>query len=128
MLQKQEEHGITDAIKLASNENPIGPSPKAVEAMKLAAESANFYPDGGGYKLAAHHREVVDANWLLVMVNNRECCHCRANHKGLCKLFDPSSFNGATTPAYQALFDRAIERWEALGLEWQEQPFEVRGR
>ncbi|MFT4549276.1 MAG: histidinol-phosphate aminotransferase [Verrucomicrobiales bacterium] len=40
-----------DIIKLASNENPIGPSPKAVEAMKLAAESANVYPDGGGYKL-----------------------------------------------------------------------------
>jgi len=41
----------SEIIKLASNENPIGPSPKAVEAMKLAAESANFYPDGGGYKL-----------------------------------------------------------------------------
>ena len=38
-------------IKLASNENPIGPSPEAVRAMKEAAESANFYPDGGGYKL-----------------------------------------------------------------------------
>ena len=40
-----------EIIKLASNENPIGPSPKAVEAMKRAAETANFYPDGGGYKL-----------------------------------------------------------------------------
>ena len=40
-----------EIIKLASNENPIGPSPKAVDAMKSAAESANFYPDGGGYKL-----------------------------------------------------------------------------
>ena len=83
-----------------------------------------FGLEHGGYKLAAHHREIVDANWLLVMINNRECCHCRANHKGLCKLFDPSSFNGATTPAYQALFDRAIERWEAQRLAWQEQPFE----
>ena len=40
-----------EIIKLASNENPIGPSPKAVEAMKRAAETANFYPDGGGYQL-----------------------------------------------------------------------------
>ena len=35
------------AIKLASNENPIGPSPKAVEAVKNAVGDANRYPDGG---------------------------------------------------------------------------------
>ena len=38
-------------IKLASNENPLGPSPKAVEAMKAALEKAHLYPDGGGYHL-----------------------------------------------------------------------------
>jgi len=40
-----------DIIKLASNENSLGPSPKAVEAMKKALETAHIYPDGGGYKL-----------------------------------------------------------------------------
>ncbi|NRB76712.1 MAG: histidinol-phosphate transaminase [Verrucomicrobiales bacterium] len=40
-----------DIIKVASNENPLGPSPKAIEAMKEAAEGVNIYPDGGGYKL-----------------------------------------------------------------------------
>ncbi len=40
-----------DIIKLASNENPLGPSPKAIEAMKEAAEGVHIYPDGGGYKL-----------------------------------------------------------------------------
>ncbi len=38
-------------IKLASNENPLGPSPKAVAAMKAALASAHLYPDGGGYNL-----------------------------------------------------------------------------
>ena len=38
-------------IKLASNENPLGPSPKALAAMKSAAEEAHIYPDGGGWKL-----------------------------------------------------------------------------
>lgn len=38
-------------IKLASNENPIGPSPLALEAMRRALDRAHFYPDGGGYKL-----------------------------------------------------------------------------
>jgi len=89
----------------------------------LAPYTGPFALDAGGYKLAHHHREVVDANWLLVMINNRECLHCRVNHKGLCDLFDPSSFNGATTERYTQLFDAAVERWEALGLAWREQAF-----
>lgn len=57
------------------------------------------------------------------MLNNRECCHCNMNHKGLIKLFDPSSFNGAQTVAYDQLFSRAVQRWESLGLAWEEQAF-----
>src|SRR6266704_1771927 len=38
-------------IKLASNENPLGPSPKAIEAMRAAAESAHLSPDGGAFYL-----------------------------------------------------------------------------
>jgi histidinol-phosphate aminotransferase len=40
-----------EIIKLASNENPLGPSPKALAAMRGALESAHLYPDGGGYYL-----------------------------------------------------------------------------
>ncbi len=40
-----------DIIKLASNENPLGPSPMAVEAIREAAGKAHLYPDGGGYQL-----------------------------------------------------------------------------
>ena len=39
------------AIKLASNENPIGPSPMAVAAVKAAVADANRYPDGGTHLL-----------------------------------------------------------------------------
>jgi len=38
-------------IKLASNENPLGPSPKALVAMRAALEDAHLYPDGGGFYL-----------------------------------------------------------------------------
>jgi histidinol-phosphate aminotransferase len=38
-------------IKLASNENPLGPSPKALEAMRTALEHAHLYPDGSGFCL-----------------------------------------------------------------------------
>ena len=38
-------------IKLASNENPLGPSPKALQAMRAALENAHLYPDGRGLYL-----------------------------------------------------------------------------
>ena len=47
----QREYGLTDVIKLASNENPLGPSPKAVAAMQEALSRLNFYPDGQSYYL-----------------------------------------------------------------------------
>src|SRR4051794_34333969 len=46
-----------EIIKLASNENPLGPSPKALAAMQAALQSANLYPDGGGFYL----REALSA-------------------------------------------------------------------
>src|SRR5438034_8221405 len=38
-------------VKLASNENPLGPSAKAIQAMRVALENAHLYPDGGGFYL-----------------------------------------------------------------------------
>jgi histidinol-phosphate aminotransferase len=58
------EFGITDAVKLASNENPLGPSPKALEAARRVLTDANRYPDGAAYdlraKLAAKHSIGMD--------------------------------------------------------------------
>jgi len=54
------EYGITGAVKLASNENPLGPSPKALAAALEATASVHVYPDGSGTflrrALAARHR------------------------------------------------------------------------
>lgn len=47
----ERELGIENSIKLASNENPVGPSPKALEAMKGFFSDINRYPDGAGYYL-----------------------------------------------------------------------------
>lgn len=44
MRQAEQESGVA-MIKMASNENPLGPSPLALEAMRAAAAEANFYPD-----------------------------------------------------------------------------------
>jgi len=40
-------------LKMASNENPLGPSPKAVAALERALSDLNYYPDGAGYDLKA---------------------------------------------------------------------------
>ena len=42
----QRELGLTDVIKLASNENPLGPSPHALEALAAAAGGVALYPEG----------------------------------------------------------------------------------
>jgi len=46
MEELERELGISDSIKVASNENPLGPSPKAVQAVRAALKSLNRYPDG----------------------------------------------------------------------------------
>ena len=48
------------AIKLASNENPLGPSPKAQEAIKQFVGRLHFYPDGSGYYLRKKLAEIQE--------------------------------------------------------------------
>ncbi len=55
----EREYGISDSIKLASNENPLGSSPAALAAMKDAMVRLNRYPDGRGYSLV----EKIAARW-----------------------------------------------------------------
>ena len=54
-------------IKLASNENPLGPSPKAMEAMQQTASQIHLYPDGNAFYLrnAMAERLGVDVNQLI---------------------------------------------------------------
>ncbi|HMS54035.1 MAG TPA: histidinol-phosphate transaminase [Fimbriimonadaceae bacterium] len=47
----QRELGLTDVVKLASNENPLGPSPKAIAAVTEAARQMHIYPDGAAVNL-----------------------------------------------------------------------------
>jgi len=47
----ERELGIREAVKIASNENPLGPSPKAMEVIRNTDFKLNRYPDGGGFYL-----------------------------------------------------------------------------
>jgi len=63
-LEEVERELGRSAIKLASNENPLGPSPKALEAIRQALPNIFLYPDGSGYylrkKLAEVHNLEMD--------------------------------------------------------------------
>ncbi len=64
----EREYGIDNAVKLASNENPLGPSPRAIEALAGQLGELARYPDGNGFKLknvlAARHG--VDLNQITL--------------------------------------------------------------
>lgn len=47
----ERELGISNIIKLASNENPLGPSPKAMQAIQAEMDELALYPDGNGFEL-----------------------------------------------------------------------------
>jgi histidinol-phosphate aminotransferase len=49
----ERELGIPKAVKLASNENPLGPSPKALAVLAEATGTLHRYPDGGAHRLRA---------------------------------------------------------------------------
>jgi histidinol-phosphate aminotransferase len=49
----ERELGIHGSIKLASNENPLGPSPKAMAAIRAAVDGLHRYPDGSSHELRA---------------------------------------------------------------------------
>ncbi|HXI52710.1 MAG TPA: hypothetical protein VNH84_14445, partial [Candidatus Saccharimonadales bacterium] len=42
---------VAEIIKLASNENPLGPSPAALAAIERTLQSLHIYPDGNAYYL-----------------------------------------------------------------------------
>lgn len=67
MEQLERELGIRSSIKLASNENPLGPSPKAVEAIRDAVGEIHRYPDGASFSLrgALSERLGVAENQLV---------------------------------------------------------------
>lgn len=57
--ETQREYGLTKVIKLASNENPLGPSPKAVAAIKNLLQQLHRYPDPSAYELL----QILSRKW-----------------------------------------------------------------
>ncbi len=66
----ERELGITNAIKLASNENPLGPSVNAVKAAQAVLSDVNYYPDGAGHKLSVALAEKHGVDQACITLGN----------------------------------------------------------
>jgi histidinol-phosphate aminotransferase len=63
----EREYGITNSVKLASNENPLGPSPKAIRAIRDRLDQLHLYPDGDCFylKSALAHKLGLSSDQLI---------------------------------------------------------------
>jgi len=61
---------VDEIIKVASNENELGPSPKAIEAMNASAAEMHRYPDGGGFYLKRRLAEKLDVRPENLILGN----------------------------------------------------------
>ncbi len=69
----ERELGIRNSVKLASNENPLGPSPRATAAMRTAIDNLHRYPDGAGHEfIGALARHLNCAPQNIVMGNGSD--------------------------------------------------------
>jgi histidinol-phosphate aminotransferase len=74
-------------VKLASNENPLGPAPAAKVAMQNEIDQVHIYPDGGGFKLRSALAEKHGLGLENVVLGNGSneiielLCHCFLNPK-----------------------------------------------
>ena len=61
---------LKEIIKLASNENPLGPSPKAMAAIKKNLQSINRYPDSNGFYLKRKLAKVLNMQPANIVLGN----------------------------------------------------------
>lgn len=66
----EREYGIRDSIKLASNENPLGPSPLAMDAIRSGLDNMHRYPDDGGHELIHRLATQLSLNPEAIVLGN----------------------------------------------------------
>ncbi|MDT8388348.1 MAG: histidinol-phosphate transaminase [Thiogranum sp.] len=68
LSELEREYGIRDAVKLASNENPLGPSQRVLDAMQAQFADLARYPDGNGFELktALAQTCAVPQDWITL--------------------------------------------------------------
>jgi histidinol-phosphate aminotransferase len=103
-IEEVEQELKIHAIKLASNENPLGPSPKAVEAVKATLSESHRYPDGGTHRLREKlaHKLGVKADQIFIGLGSSELIDLSA------RVLLSRGKNGITSEGSYAPFSVAI--------------------
>lgn len=70
LSELERQYGIRDSIKLASNENPLGPGAKARAAVAEAAQQLGLYPDGSGFELKQALARLHNVNASQITLGN----------------------------------------------------------
>ena len=70
IAEVQREQGLEHVIKLASNENPLGPSPKAVEVIRRNVGELHYYPEDSGFYLKRRLSELLKVDPSMICLGN----------------------------------------------------------
>jgi len=68
--ETQREFNLRKVIKLASNENPLGPSPKALQAIRAHLKELHRYPDASGYRLKLMLSKILQVSTSSLILGN----------------------------------------------------------
>lgn len=107
----ERELGISNSIKLASNENPLGPSPRAIEAIRGAADQVHYYPDGAAFKLKQACATYAGADVSEVATGNGSNELLTLIARTFCQPGDHAVISDYSFIAYRIIM-------QAEGLEW----------
>ncbi len=96
----ERELGITDIIKMGSNENPLGPSPRALAAMAAAAAETNLYPDPAHFLLKSALAESLGVSVDYLVPGPGSTALIRVLAETCLRPGDEVVFPAATFPMY----------------------------
>ncbi len=104
----------------------MGDAPPPIDRVKADITDQIAVYDLEHCKVAVQDELIEDANWKLVMENNRECYHCDAGHPELISVLgtygfgkglpEDSEAEAANDAAYEAMLTSKRDDWKALGL------------
>lgn len=113
----ERELGISEALKLASNENPLGPSPMAIEAIKEIASKTHIYPDGAGYKLRETIAEMLSVEIDEVILGNGSNELITLAIRTFCQPGDTAVISDYSFIAYRLCLQAAGVGWTSVAMK-----------
>ncbi len=113
----QRELGIKRVIKLASNENTLGPSPKAVEAIRKYANKVNYYPEGSAYYLREKIASKLNIGMENIVIGNGTTELVELIAKALLEEKDHSVISKQTFIMYKIALQILNRKYTAVSLK-----------